>query len=229
MNILMSQPLGSAPTTSRQGFHSYYGLVRRRATATVLSASGFCLGTLPLLGRVAARAQLNGRRCRRSPSHVPCKSRRPGSRRLYAGHRLARTRAPARLVPGGKQGPRFWCRLGLSTPQRRRSARSPPAEHFWNVFLVLNTHLTHLVRLFPGRSPRRSSANAAQGGLTPAPVGRRRRANDPSSLAQLRFQGCFLHVTPSCVRDTQLMDPSRSAGCVVRSPGRCPQRRTPRR
>jgi hypothetical protein len=29
---------------------------------------------------------------------------------------------------------------------------------------------------FPSRSPRRSSANAAEGGLTPAPVGRRRRA-----------------------------------------------------
>jgi hypothetical protein len=27
---------------------------------------------------------------RRSPSHVPCKSRRPDSRRLYAGHHLAR-------------------------------------------------------------------------------------------------------------------------------------------
>jgi hypothetical protein len=30
---------------------------------------------------------------------------------------------------------------------------------------------------FPCRSPRRSSANAAQGGLAPAPVGRRWRAN----------------------------------------------------
>jgi hypothetical protein len=31
--------------------------------------------------------------------HVPCRSRRPGSRRLYAGHHLANKRAPARLIP----------------------------------------------------------------------------------------------------------------------------------
>ena len=40
---------------------------------------------------------------------------------------------------------------------------------------------------FPDRSPRRSSANAASGGLAPAPVGRRWRANKPPSLAQLRL------------------------------------------
>ena len=36
---------------------------------------------------------------RRPPSHVPCRSRRPGSRRLHAGHHLANQRAPARLIP----------------------------------------------------------------------------------------------------------------------------------
>ena len=34
------------------------------------------------------------------PSHVPCRSRRPDSRRLHAGHHLANRRAPARLIPG---------------------------------------------------------------------------------------------------------------------------------
>src|ERR1035437_3728251 len=37
-------------------------------------------------------------------------------------------------------------------------------------------HLTHHVRLFPHRSPQRSSANAAVGGLEPPPAGRLRRA-----------------------------------------------------
>src|SRR3954471_747033 len=36
-------------------------------------------------------------------------------------------------------------------------------------------HLTHQVRLFPRRSPQRSSANAAVGGLEPPPAGRLRR------------------------------------------------------
>ncbi len=41
---------------------------------------------------------LLGWQCRDRPSHVPRESRRPGSRRLHAGHRLANRRAPARLV-----------------------------------------------------------------------------------------------------------------------------------
>ena len=36
---------------------------------------------------------------RHTPSHVSCSSRRSGSRRLHAGHRLASKRAPARLFP----------------------------------------------------------------------------------------------------------------------------------
>ena len=52
-------------------------------------------------------------------------------------------------------------------------------------------HLTHHVRLFPRRSPRQSSANAAQGGLKPPPAGRLRRAK-PSSLVQPRIQDAHL-------------------------------------
>jgi hypothetical protein len=36
---------------------------------------------------------------RHPPSRVPCESRRPGSRRLHAGHRLASKRVSARLIP----------------------------------------------------------------------------------------------------------------------------------
>src|ERR1700728_3406096 len=49
-------------------------------------------------------------------------------------------------------------------------------------------HLTHHVRLFPHRSPRRSSANAAEGGLKPPPEGRLREADSLSSFVQHRFQ-----------------------------------------
>jgi hypothetical protein len=73
----------------------------------------------------------------RSPSHVPCKSRRPGSRRLYAGHHLARTRAPARLIPEDTPEP------PVSMPSQSFDASTAHAhpgsrqtERFWNVFLV---------------------------------------------------------------------------------------------
>jgi hypothetical protein len=83
---------------SEQALHGYYEPVRQRDAASVLSAFGFCLGTLPL----ATRANDPTPPYRRSPSHVPYKSRRPGSRRLYAGHHLANTRAPAKLNSRGK-------------------------------------------------------------------------------------------------------------------------------
>ena len=41
------------------------------------------------------------------PSHVPCSSRRPGSRRLHAGHHLASKRVSARLFPGSATHPGF--------------------------------------------------------------------------------------------------------------------------
>ena len=44
---------------------------------------------------------------RHAPSHVPCRSRSSGSRRLHAGHRLANTRSPARLIPAPFNRPGF--------------------------------------------------------------------------------------------------------------------------
>ena len=46
--------------------------------------------------------------------------------------------------------------------------------------------LTRAPGLFPHRSPRQSSTNAAVGGLKPPPAGRLRRADNPSSPAQHR-------------------------------------------
>ena len=68
--------------------------------------------------------------CRIRPSPVPCRSRRPGSRRLHAGHRLASQRAPARLIPGSWVHPGFGVTcvvFDTSTAIRSRSpSRSPP-------------------------------------------------------------------------------------------------------
>ena len=62
--------------------------------------------------------------------------------------------------------------------------------------------LTREPGLFPYRSPRQSSANAAAGGLKPPPAGRLRRANSPSSPAQHRLQKLTYHA-PFGVRDTR--------------------------
>src|SRR5205814_6305780 len=75
-----------------------------------------------------------GGRYQRLPSPVPYGSRRSGSRRLHAGHRLANKRAPARLIPG------FWSHPGFDVVRNfvdtsaaihlRSSSRSlPDASH----------------------------------------------------------------------------------------------------
>jgi hypothetical protein len=129
-------------------------------------------GTQSLTGSARLGHSLSpptGRQYRDAPSHVPCESSRPGSRRLHAGHRLANQRAPARLLPGQVETPGFDVLFALrhvtSDPSRRGCApsswSSPDASR----------------APFPPRSPRRSSANAAGGGLKPPPAGRLRRAS----------------------------------------------------
>ena len=78
---------------------------------------------------------------------------------------------------------------------------------------------------FPHRSPRRSSANAACGGLKPSPIGRSRRASDPPSSAEhcldqvttyrspaLRIRGAHSRSDTSCPSDR-----SRTAASVTPS------------
>jgi len=102
----MSRPLRSTPIT---GASPLLRAGPPASATTVLNASQFLLpGTLPLATHPNPGA---GRQCRRSPSHVPRRSRRPGSRRLHAGHRLANQRAPARLFPKSYPKPRLWCHL----------------------------------------------------------------------------------------------------------------------
>ena len=87
------------PHPRKQELHRYYEPVRQRAPHRYSVPS---VAPRHAPSRDPTRP---GPQYRRSPSHVPCKSRRPGSRRLYAGHRLANLRTATRLIPGDYAGP----------------------------------------------------------------------------------------------------------------------------
>ena len=100
------------------------------------------------------------------PSHVPRRSRRPGSRRLHAGHRLASQRAPARLIPGQKVTPGSDATYSVTTRQQRFACARLPGPHptsFHGRLLRIAHHDT-------------VTGPAACGGLKPPPVRRLRRA-----------------------------------------------------
>jgi hypothetical protein len=99
-----------------QELRHYYGPVRQH----IPRRYSLPYGVLPL-DRLPITAPDPVRSCRDAPSHVPCENRRPGSCRLHTGHRLANTRAPARLFPQPETRPRFRCHLfcnGTSTAVR---------------------------------------------------------------------------------------------------------------
>jgi hypothetical protein len=121
------------PTTDGPApwLHPHYGGF---PATTGRSASRPRNGTQRLAVAAAWRAPCRhphpcGRLCRGLPSHVPRKSRRPGSRRLHAGHHLASRRAPARLIlrPSGRRS--FDAVCGLSTLQRRFACARLPGPH----------------------------------------------------------------------------------------------------
>src|SRR5260370_10090940 len=95
----MSRPLRSAPITGAS-------LLLRAGPpanpASVLRAPRFLSpGALPLAThRLSPLATASRRHYRNPPSYVPCRSRRTGSRRLYAGHRLASKRDSRQAYPG---------------------------------------------------------------------------------------------------------------------------------
>jgi hypothetical protein len=141
----------------------------------------------PCWDRVAVRAQVNGPRYRRSPSHVPCKSSRPGSRRLYAGHHLANKRVARQAPPEGVlRTPGFDATFVITTlRQRRPSGLSRPDASGTSSWSPPDASCAP----FPSRSPRRSSTNAAEGGLAPAPAGRRWRATTSISHTAPHLKG----------------------------------------
>src|SRR6266568_2538006 len=85
---------------------------------------------------------------------------------------------------------------------------------------LLDPHLTPHGCLFPHRSPRQSSANAAEGSLKPPPEGRLRRAISPSSLVQHRVQShCYLTRPPALVAH-RLFSGTRAPSSVPGFPAR---------
>ena len=94
----MSRPLGSTATPASSGFSA--------TTGRSASERRNWYSVPPVSASARSLSRPRGLRprspYRRSPSHVPCKSRRPGSRRLYAGHHLARNAGTRQAHPEGQ-------------------------------------------------------------------------------------------------------------------------------
>lgn len=144
--------------------------------------------------------------------HPTFRTRAAGQdRATYApGTTWPANRAAARLIPGQAPTP------GSDATSSGNDAVSGESLTGLSMQRLPGPHLTCHARLFPHRSPRRSSANAAEGGLKPPPEGRLRRACNPSSLVQHRSRSLISQATSS-VRGTRAC-PSRKA-CRGR-PGR---------
>jgi hypothetical protein len=172
---------------SEQRLHGYYGPVRQRAPRPVLNASGFRRWHAPSrdhhdLGRRFDARLLTFRARAADQDHA---ASTPDT--TWPG-----TRAPARLIPRGYQGPpvsmpsNAFRRLNSARPTGRpvgasgTSSWSPPDRV--------------MPSLFPGRSPRQSSANAAPGRFDAYP--RRADAGGPTSLHlshSTAYERCLLH------------------------------------
>jgi hypothetical protein len=148
---------------SRGGSHPRPPQIRKRASPPAHPATVLCSSRILPLGALPLAADLppavSGHAFTRS-----IKEPRSGSCCLYAGRRLGSKRVPPRLIPGRRSNLVSTSSFRLSTRQRQRTcvhrSSSRPAPD------AIES------RLFPRRSPQRSSANAAVGGLKPPPAGR---------------------------------------------------------
>ena len=196
---MMSWPLGSI-TTPAAATSSLLRASPPANIASVLSASGFCLGTLPLEDQV--QLPLDGPRYRHPPSHVPCKTNRPGSRRLCAGHRLASQRASAKLIPRGSRGPSV-----LMPPRNYDASTATPAQCLF-LFTYRRTilvrlpdpHLTRSRRAFSLSLTTTVFSQRSTGWFSACPRGRRWRAIPPC-LAQHCFYEASYICTSFSIRD----------------------------
>jgi hypothetical protein len=156
----MTRPLRSTPIT---GASALLRTGPPASAATVLSASRFLPpGALPL-----ATGQKDRQQCQHSPSHVPCESRRPDSRRLHAGHHLASKRVSARLFPGLLGCPGFDAIYLVSTRHQRFAHARLPGPHLTRFPRAFSSSLTTTVfsqrsmRWFDA-SPRRTTPKGQQ-------------------------------------------------------------------
>src|SRR5260221_7913398 len=131
--IQMSRPLRSTPIT---GASPLLRAGPPAGAATVLSASSFSCPARSLSHPANRQAQYQ-----HPPSRVPCVRRRPGSRRLHSGPRLASKRVSARLLPGLLGCPGSDATYLVSTlHQRFAHARLPDPRLTRNPGLFLIAH-----------------------------------------------------------------------------------------
>ena len=175
-----TRPLGSTPTASSRDFTATTSQSAGAPRIGTPSLTVSPLGNLPLAaddGSIGTRL-LTFRAGAADQAHVACM---PGTTWPVNGHPPGSSRdyppAPV-LMPANLFRHVNGCNARLPDPR-----------------------LTREPGLFPHRSPRQSSTNAAVGGLKPPPAGRLQRANNPSSPAQHRPQKLTYHA-PFDVRDT---------------------------
>ena len=156
---------------------------------------------------------------RRSPSHVPCKSRRPGSRRLHAGHHLASNHGhppgssrECRCSPVSMPSLNF--DASTTTPGPQPAKPDAPGTPSWSPPDRVKPSL------LPDRSPRRSSANAAPGGLTPTPAGPTPEGQQASiSRTAPPMKNRLQHQSSFSVRDALLHSFRRGAASAATPTG----------
>ena len=91
----MTRPLGSTPTAPSRGLTA----TTSRSVSTPRDGTHCLTGTTDS-ATPSRHPTHRGPQYRGMPSHVPCRSSRPGSRRLHAGHRLARNTDTRQTHPG---------------------------------------------------------------------------------------------------------------------------------
>ena len=178
----MSRPLGSTATPSEQRLHGYYGPVRQRAPRRYSVPPVSAVGTLPLAthsqpGRRIDTRLLTFRARAADQAHAASTPDitwpEPGT--------------PARLIPEEGAGPPV-----SMPPLTFDASTTTPAPSMSPDQTLLERlpgpHLTRSSRAFsPDAHHDGLQPTQHQGGLTPAPEGRRRRATKPPSLAQHHF------------------------------------------
>ena len=144
--FLISRPLRSTPTPDSRSFTATTGrsASERRVGTQCLRVS--CRRHAPSrdLGGLRPRSPY-----RRSLSHVPCQSRRPGSRRLHAGHRLASNRDARQAHHERTARPLAFdaTSIFLTTPQQRTPTPRLPGRALLE--RLPGPHLTRQARLLP--------------------------------------------------------------------------------
>jgi hypothetical protein len=162
----MTRPLRSTPTAPSRDFTATTN--RSAGTpqiGTQSLAGSFPLGTLPLAAPTTSGTPVPGHAFPRSLREQQIRLTTPTCR-TPPGQSTAIRRAPPKAV---------LIRLGFDVTYVSNDT-STAIPKIRTAHRLPDPHLTHRVRLFPSRSPRRSSANAAPGGLEPPAVERFRRA-----------------------------------------------------